>query len=397
MSQQLRARIMSPGPKRILALDGGGVRGAITLGFLVRLEKLLAQRHPHLPDFRLRDYFDLIGGTSTGSIIAASLAIGMKAEEIQQGYLELGNKIFEVPAKPLQFGKWVRQNLFYKNNPRAIEAVLQSYYGDRSLAAEDITIALCVITKRADTGSTWPLHNNPNAKYFKYAKEMPLWRVVRASSAAPTYFPPLLLNYGNGLGAFIDGGVSMANNPSLQLLKMAAAKGFHYNWALGEERLMLVSIGTGTYEWVNNVNRIRKLGRANALFWGKTIPEIFMRDASLLTESILQAMSNSPTARTIDREIGDMSHDSLFGEGRLHYLRYNAYVEDETLQACAADTRKDPARHPKIQNAKQLMAMDSSRFIHHLSAIGKRAAEKAIQDTNFPIHFPAHFDVPAMP
>jgi hypothetical protein len=71
-----------PGPKRILALDGGGVRGILTLGFLKEIERILAERHGNDPHFRLCDYFDLIAGTSTGSIIAASLAQGKTVAEV---------------------------------------------------------------------------------------------------------------------------------------------------------------------------------------------------------------------------------------------------------------------------------------------------------------------------
>src|SRR5687767_7008853 len=74
----LLQRLQTDGPKRILALDGGGIRGALTLGYLQGIEDTLRKQHDNDPAFRLSDYFDLIGGTSTGSIIASCLAIGMK-------------------------------------------------------------------------------------------------------------------------------------------------------------------------------------------------------------------------------------------------------------------------------------------------------------------------------
>lgn len=80
----------SQGPKRILALDGGGIRGALTLGYLKRIEGILQSAHG--TDYRLCDYFDLIGGTSTGSIIASGLALGMSVDEIWSRYKELGEK-----------------------------------------------------------------------------------------------------------------------------------------------------------------------------------------------------------------------------------------------------------------------------------------------------------------
>ena len=85
------AHLFGPGPKRILALDGGGVRGIISLAFLERIEALLAARAgrearrgggPAAPPFRLGDYFDLIGGTSTGSLIATGLALGFSVGQL---------------------------------------------------------------------------------------------------------------------------------------------------------------------------------------------------------------------------------------------------------------------------------------------------------------------------
>ncbi|MBI3439668.1 MAG: patatin-like phospholipase family protein, partial [Proteobacteria bacterium] len=70
MGEHLRARFRQPGPKRILALDGGGARGLLTLGVLQKLEDELGRRSGKPGTFRLAHYFDLIGGTSTGSIIA---------------------------------------------------------------------------------------------------------------------------------------------------------------------------------------------------------------------------------------------------------------------------------------------------------------------------------------
>ena len=86
-------RLTAPGPKRILALDGGGVRGMLTLGFLEQLERLLRDRHQR-PDLRLCDYFDLIGGTSVGATMAAGLAIGMDVTELREVAVDM-LKVFE--------------------------------------------------------------------------------------------------------------------------------------------------------------------------------------------------------------------------------------------------------------------------------------------------------------
>ena len=72
-----RDRVRSPGPKKLLALDGGGIRGVITLELLARMESMLAKQLGAGDDFVLGDYFDYIGGTSTGAVIAAGLAKGL--------------------------------------------------------------------------------------------------------------------------------------------------------------------------------------------------------------------------------------------------------------------------------------------------------------------------------
>src|SRR5690606_13726871 len=143
-------------PKRILALDGGGIRGALSLGYLQRIEDILRKQHGNDKNFRLCDYFDLIGGTSTGSIIASCLAIGMKVQDIKNMYMELGDKIFG------KRNKWWKifeiddlLKATYKAKP--LEDELQKLFGDIKLESDKIKTGLCIIAKRADTNSVWPL------------------------------------------------------------------------------------------------------------------------------------------------------------------------------------------------------------------------------------------------
>jgi patatin-like phospholipase/acyl hydrolase len=90
----LEEHLFGDGPKRMLALDGGGIRGAVTLEYLLRIENILSERYGGDPDFRLCDYFDLIGGTSTGSVIAAGLALGYSAREVIDVYRALAERVF---------------------------------------------------------------------------------------------------------------------------------------------------------------------------------------------------------------------------------------------------------------------------------------------------------------
>src|SRR5215468_11697592 len=170
-------------PKRILALDGGGLRGILTLGILGKIESLIKERQGDEENFRLCHYFDLIAGTSTGAIIAAALALGMKVQEITQMYMELGQRVFEK--------SYFRQGLLralYDESALIVE--LKKVYGETTtLGSSDLKTGLLVVTKRLDTGSPWPLGNNPRGKYFADRPNgtigngrYPLWQVVRAST-----------------------------------------------------------------------------------------------------------------------------------------------------------------------------------------------------------------------
>jgi len=239
-------------PKRILALDGGGLRGILSLGFLQTIENILQERHGNNGDFRLSHYFDLIVGTSTGAIIAATLAMGWTVEEIRKKYMDLGERVFE-PS-------FLRQGLFRaKYDKKKLKKELQEVYGrDTLLGGPEFQTGLLVMTKRLDTGSPWPISNNPQGKYFASRPdgvigngEYPLWQVVRSSTAAPVYFDPETITIVEKIdhkpvtGQFIDGGVSSFNNPALQAFMYATMDGYRMSWPSGAENILLVSVGTG--------------------------------------------------------------------------------------------------------------------------------------------------------
>jgi uncharacterized protein len=367
---ELLQRLTTQGPKRILALDGGGIRGVLSLAFLERIENLLRVRHQN-KELRLCDYFDLIGGTSTGAIIAGALAIGMEVAEIQHRYLELGGKIFGRKS-------WRAWRAIF--NVKALEEELESLFGDRRLDDESIRTGLCVVAKRADTGSTWPLLNHPNGKYFSLNRTMLLRNVVRASTAAPMFFVPVKYKVGRAgsYGAFVDGGVSMSNNPALLLFLIATLKEFPFRWPRGEDRLLLVSAGTGNWERAEDVNVV---ANRRLWDWAHEVPMMLMHDASWQNQLILQCLSNSKTPWAIDDEVGDLSGDLLSDRPALTYLRYDVKLD--------ADTLRD-LKHPELAaKAKSLRRMSVAQNRFDLAVIGESAAEGQVREE----HFPAAFDL----
>ncbi len=321
MNRTRDQHLFEVGPKRILALDGGGVRGILTLQYLKRMEELLRKRAGNDPDFRLSHYFDLIGGTSTGSIIATGLALGWTVEKLEVLYNDLSEQVFQKSI-------W-RQGILQAKFPRTpLMKALTAQFGDRTLGSDDLQTGLMIMTKRLDSGSPWPLMNNPKGRYFDPKskkgiaaanKDFLLREIVRASTAAPHYFNPERLRIGKGAeGAFVDGGVSPHNNPALQLLLMATTEGFELKWATGAEQLLLVSVGTGSQETRLSANAVMDMTSVNVV---REALMSLMNDCDAMNQTILQWMSRSPTAWTIDREIGDLQGDVLGGKELFSYLR----------------------------------------------------------------------------
>ncbi len=360
----------SIGPKRILSLDGGGIRGALTLGYLKKIETLLREKENN-PNLLLCDYFDLIGGTSTGSIIASALAIGKTVDEIKDLYMTLGGKIFGEKRdwwKPWETWKFLKAGYDH----RALVENLRSIFGDIRLGGPEIRTGLCIVAKRADTNSVWPLINHPNGKFYNSDlgknKDIHLWQAVRASSAAPTYFAPQMIDVGDGQrAAFVDGGVSMANNPALTLLMVATLKGFPFHWAMGEDNLTIVSVGTGYSVFQKKTDEIED---AWIKTWATQVPEMLMQDASWQNQIVLQWLSNSPTAHYIDMEIETLRDDNVGDKPHIQYLRYNFPITVKELNALnLGKTFND-------EDVESLVEMSNAGNREILYKIGVAAAEK---------------------
>ncbi len=372
-----------PGPKRILALDGGGLRGVLTLGFLAHIEALLRERHGNGAAFRLAHYFDLIAGTSTGAIIAAALAKGLTVAEIADYYMAIGTQVFKKDF----FRKGVIRARYDKDK---LITHLKRILGDRGIGDASVTTGLLVMTKRTDTGSPWPVGNNPAGRYFRAGTndkwisnaDYPLWKVVRASTAAPAFFDPedITIAKETGrktvVGEFVDGGVSPFNNPSLQAFMYATLKGYRVGWKSGPENLLLVSVGTGSNDPGISPSSLAAAGAFKALLG-------LMDDCGALVETMMQWISRSPTARVIDRELGTLDGDLLGGAPLLTYQRYNvSLAADEALKLKPGLDKK---------TLESLPRMDVPANLPILRELGDIAAGQQVK----PEHFPAGFDLKA--
>lgn len=349
-------------PKKILSLDGGGIKGALTLGFLKRFEELLKEKHG--PDYRMCDYFDLMGGTSTGSIIAAGLSIGLSIDDLRDKYFELGDRVF---SKKRMLSFLFGGGFFAAKN---IKKELQNVFGDIKLDDEKIKTQLAIFAKRIDTQSLWIIYNNPKHDYWKYQKDYLLRESVRASTAAPTYFeaePIDVSNDGSQNGLFVDGGLSTANNPSLNLFMLATVDGYQYKWKTGKDNLVIYSFGTG-----RSVSPYIPKGLFKNLGWAMKAPQVLMEDVSEQNEIMMQLLSHS-NRRYFDRVLKDLKGVKITEKPLLDYYRYNIDFTIESLKEIGfAVTEKE------LHGLRQ---MDNPKYVKKLYEIGY-AASSSIESTH---------------
>ena len=370
----LAERYEAERPRKLLALDGGGIRGVLTLEVLIKIEEMLAEATGQGKEFRLCDFFDYIGGTSTGAIIAAGLARGMSARQLLEFYRRTGPAMFD-KAFLLQ-----RLKSLYKSEPLAQE--LKKTFGEKTnLLPENLRCLLLVVTRNVTTDSPWPVSSNPLAKYNRPDRKdcnlkIPLWQLVRASTAAPVYFPPEVLPWDpedeRKTFVFVDGGVTPYNNPAFLLFRLATQAPYRLNWKTGERNLLLISVGTGAAPQLDSdllspsKNHLSNLvGLPGALMYGALV------DQDINCRVFGRCVYGAP----IDREMGDLiprDEDQRpvplakdLGRAFL-YTRYNADLGREGLDAMGLNDI-DP---------EQVGQLDSVKYIDALSRVGQRLAEE---------------------
>ena len=278
--------------KRLLSIDGGGLCGLIPAEALILIEKQLDEiTGSQLP---LCDRFDLIGGTSTGAILAAGLSLGLKAEQLRDFYLNFGKGIFSKVFFPIRF--WHS----YPSEP--LEGHLKEVFGENTtLGNSKLRTQILIVSKNATLGTTWFFTNNRQGKYFNTNAAIPLWQIVRASSAAPTFFPPQKIKVPDDLGQihnyeFIDGGVSSYNNPSLQLFLEATDPQYNFGWPTGTDKIVLLSLGTG----FNSITiEEGKASGFNLLDWARYSVKGLLGDANLQQNVLMHLIGEHPAGPVV--------------------------------------------------------------------------------------------------
>jgi hypothetical protein len=379
-------RLYSKEPKRILAIDGGGVRGAVAIAFLQQLERTLREKYGK-PDLILSDYFDLIGGTSVGAILAAGLAMGRSADEVADTFKQMGPKLFRqyMPRLPLIQARF---------DPRRLGRLLRETFGAYTMASAPWKTGFAAISKRVDTGSSWVMTNSPKSKYWlgdpqelldqpdpTLRKVVPngdyeLAKVIQSSAAAPFFFDMVPLEVARGeSGVFFDGAMTPHGNPALQLAMTVLIPAYGFNWSPGKDELMVVSIGAGgprpkKPDWVK---------RPILSIWKALHALVSMAyDTSELNIITMQWLGYCPQPWRINSEIGDEGHARPKGHKPFWtFLRYDAPLEGRWLKE-HLNRDYSPAQIAELER------MDDDRQIPLLFDIGAAAAKIQIRPEHFP-------------
>lgn len=362
-------RIQVPGLKKVLTLDGGGIRGIMTIEVLAAIENLLRQQLKQGSEFRLAHFFDFVAGTSTGAIIAACISSGMAVSQIRDFYISSGQMMFDKAFLLKRFRhKYEDDNLAEK---------LQMVFGkDTTLGSDKLQTVLMMAMRNATTDSPWLVSNNPFAKYNLRLHEdgtqrdncnldIPLWQLIRASTAAPVYFPPEVVKVGSKQFVFVDGGITMYNNPAFQAFLMATLEPYRMNWMVGEDQLFVVSIGTGTSP---KANEDLHPGDMNLMYNASSIPSALMSAALNEQDLLCRVFGKCLAGEVIDREVGDLkTAKGPIGPNKFFtYVRYNAELTEEGLEKMGL-----PGIDPK-----HVQQLDSIEYIKELQQVGQAVAKQ---------------------
>ncbi|MDB9314544.1 patatin-like phospholipase family protein [Spirulina sp. CS-785/01] len=223
---------------KILSLDGGGMRAVLSAQLLALIELEIEAKTGQ----SLSEFFDLIAGTSAGSILASGIALRKSGKELISLYLNQGQTIFPYwgtysyfsPQRlPLVFQYGISAPKF---SHEGLKQVLQQQFGQTTLRQlgpdhpKLLTTAYDTLSREPVIFKSWQTE--------KWYADVPLWEAALCSASAPTFFPAYPLTYGGKTASLIDGGVG-ANNPSACALAAAVRLGYNI------QDIRLLSLGTG--------------------------------------------------------------------------------------------------------------------------------------------------------
>ncbi len=356
--------------KRILALDGGGIRGVYSLEILLRMQEMLRE-HSGSPRLVLADHFDFFAGTSTGAIIATCLSWGMEVEKVLELYVQHGKTMF----KRVPWYRPVTRMFISRFEAKPLSDFLQRIFSEDGkgeipalLGTKRLKTLLLVVVRNHSTGSAWPITNNPLAKYNDQSLpdcnlNIPLWKVVRASTAAPVYFPPEEIVLGDQKYVFVDGSITPYNNPALIAALTAILPSYRIEWEPGPEKIRLISVGTIRVTSAAFQKEARDMG---LLYHLPRIPAALIQGIALEQDYMCRCLGDCIFGEQVDSEIGDLIGMQAASRKWFSYVRYNQSFLGKVAEEMLAE-------------GSQLAKLDSVEAIPQLREVGRKYALKYLK------------------
>jgi uncharacterized protein len=288
--------------RRILTIDGGGIKGVFPAAFLAELEDWLGEP--------IADYFDLIAGTSTGGIIAIGLGLGLTAGELLQLYKEYGARIFAARRVTSSMRRLLRAK--YSLEP--LRVVVDGAFGDRRLGHSRKRLLVPALDLAAERVYIYKTAHHPTlTRDYKSAAT----EVALATVAAPTYFPIHLSDD----GAYIDGSLWARNPMALAVVEAIGV----LEWP--REEIRVLSLGCTSRQldvaWEKRVS-------FGASYWGARIADVFMKAQSSSAIATAHTLIGSHNVHRISPD-STARNFTIDGVGRIPELE--AFGRDEASRA----------------------------------------------------------------
>lgn len=277
-----------PWPKnkdfKILAIDGGGIRGIFPAVFLEEMEQRFGL---------IRNHFDLVAGTSTGGIIALGIGLGMSCKETADLYRTRGKKIFPPKWYNRKLARFLRRLVRPSHDHQALELILKDVFDNRILGESVTRLVIPAFVGPEPQITIFKTDHHPDYKRDWKSKA---WEIARATSAAPTFFE----GHASDDAYFLDGGV-WANSPIMCAVVEALSA-----YEIEPKQIRILSLGTG-----NVAERLKESTlRAGMIGWRGIIKTaMYLTTDSAVSQAKLMLGHHQVVRIEPDAEMGAIEMD----------------------------------------------------------------------------------------
>ena len=347
---------IDPGDRIIISLDGGGMRGILTIQLLKKLEEVAG-----IPCY---DLADMVAGTSTGGIIAGLMVKGFTAFEIEEKYDELIKEVFH--KRPIG-NRFINPPQFSKKKYRELlkDLIGSDLTLEQACEIKDLDLMITSRDMSAAEETFFTAFKQADGSYHGTYKKVLLRAVMESTMSAPTYFYPL--------ERFVDGGVTTHNNPSLAAFIEAISystprdeNGKRIPAAYKIPNVTVYSFGTGaTQHFIKPTRTLNPKGN-DIKFWLDWLINETSEDASSVQENTFR---------------------SLMIQNSVRFKRYQISLDPPALRKLPNCDMLDPKKYGSKWlwdlEEDSLAKIDMANLKHYdlMKIIGQQMAEYIVKES----------------